>query len=119
MRAAFLLLAGALCALASPASAHAFLDRAAPGVGTCGPAPTEIALTFSERVEPTLSRVAVSNAQGAPVRLEPAHVDDPKRRTLRARFAEPPAAGAYHVVWRVVSADSHVTQGAFDFTVAP
>ena len=37
---------------------------------------------------------------------------------LRASL-KPLAAGTYKVVWRVVSVDTHVTNGDFRFTMAP
>ena len=42
-----------------------------------------------------------------------------ERRILIAPLRPGLAAGAYKVEWRVVSLDSHVTQGDFDFTIRP
>ena len=110
--------AGAL-ALPAAASAHAVLLRTAPQAsGTVNIAPREVALTFSEAVEPRFAIVSITDAAahretaGAPRRL-PANPDTiviPLKRI---------AEGWYLVYWRVISVDGHPVRGAFTFAVGP
>jgi methionine-rich copper-binding protein CopC len=110
----------AIVALAAgPAFAHAFLESAAPRVGSrLSNAPAEVRLSFSEPLEPAFSSVAVTGPPGfggaAPARMTPG---DP--RSLIAPLKGPLPRGRYLVRWRVVSIDSHATQGTFQFEVAP
>ena len=111
---------GAIVALAAPAYAHAMLDRAVPAVGAVvHAAPTEIRLEFSEGVEAVLSRVSLTDEQGKAIPLGPATTAKGDRRILVTPVSGALSPGAYRVTWRVVSVDSHVTQGDFSFTVRP
>jgi len=104
---------------AAPASAHALLRKAIPGVGsTVHAAPPALDLIFSEGVEPSLCRVSVRDAAGTEwqsgaLRTAP---DDPKHLVVGLKPAGP---GVYAVEWHATSVDTHVTQGRFSFTVAP
>jgi methionine-rich copper-binding protein CopC len=101
------------------ASAHAFLERASPAVGsTIHTAPTEIVLRFTERIEPTFSAAQVTGPGGERVDTGDVRVDAGEPASLHFPLKNV-TAGLYKVVWRVVSVDSHVTEGDFKFTVAP
>ncbi len=109
----------AAIALAGPALAHAFLQSATPKVGSrLSAAPAEVRLTFSEPIEPAFSSIAIAGPPGfggaAPARLA-----DRDHRALAAQLKAPLPRGRYVVRWRVLSADSHTTQGSFQFEVAP
>ena len=111
---------GAFLALTAPADAHAMLDRATPAVGAVvHVAPSEIRLEFSEGVEASLSRVTLTGAEGARVQTGPAATPTRARRLLIVPLKASLAPGVYRVTWRVVSVDSHVTQGDFSFIVQP
>ena len=115
-----IVLAGALCALASPVLAHALLQRASPRVGSIvKAAPADIRLEFSEAVEPVLSRIGLRDAHGAAVGLGPPKTAPGAANILTAPITAKLASGVYKVEWRVVSTDSHVTAGDFSFTVKP
>lgn len=117
-RALLLTAAGALCALASPASAHALLETANPHVGsTIAAQPNEVRLRFSEGVVPALSHVELFDAHGHQVALAALCNLPNDRRTLCAALQAHVAPGVYHVRWRVVSVDGHATQGDFAFTL--
>ena len=108
-----------LLAAASGAGAHAFLDRAEPRVGgkVHGP-PARVKLWFTERLEPAYSWVKVVDDAGRQVDKADGSVDAADPRVLRASLP-PLAPGTYKVIWRVLSVDSHVTEGDFTFRVAP
>jgi methionine-rich copper-binding protein CopC len=109
-----LLLAPLLVVGAARALAHAFLDRASPPVGgTVRTAPREVVLSFTERLEPAFSRVSVENASGARVDRANSRASGNQLRVSLGSLGP----GTYRVVWRVVSVDSHVTQGDFTFRV--
>lgn len=100
------------------ASAHAFLDHAVPAVGsTVRQSPKEIRLWFTERLEPAFSKARVVDKTGKQVDAGDSHVDaaDPTVITTTVRALAP---GSYRVVWRVVSVDTHVTEGDFTFEVS-
>jgi methionine-rich copper-binding protein CopC len=113
-------LAVALAAILLPAAAqaHAMLDHASPRVGgTVASAPKELTLWFTEKLEPAFSTAEVRNAQGA-VQSGKARVDGSDRTELRVPL-KTLAPGTYTVSWRVLSVDTHRTQGSFTFRVGP
>ena len=112
--AALALLVAAPCAV----QAHAMLDHASPKVGsTVASAPRELLLWFTEKLEPAFSTVEVRNAQGV-VQSGKAQVDRNDATQLRVPLKALPA-GTYQVTWRVLSVDTHRTQGSFSFRVGP
>ncbi len=105
--------------LSVPAHAHAFLDHAEPRVGAAvRSAPTELRLWFTQEIESAFSTVKVIDARGRRVDKGDARVDGANVQLLRVSVATL-APGDYTVVWRVVSTDSHVTQGDYVFHVEP
>lgn len=114
-----ILLALASAMLGCAAQAHAFLDHADPKAGsTVQAAPAQIRLWFTERLEPAFSTAEVVDESGKRVDAAAVKIDgaDP----TQVRIAVPPLkAGRYTVTWRVLSVDTHVSQGDFSFTVAP
>lgn len=109
----------ALAGLATPAFAHALLQKASPAVGaTIHVAPTEIVLHFSEEVEPHFSRVEVRGPSGARVDSGDLATAPGDAKTLVKTIAAS-GTGAYTVEWHVTSEDTHKTQGTFTFKVAP
>lgn len=104
---------------AGAAFAHAFLDHAAPAVGsTVSAAPAEVRLFFSEAVEPLFSGVELTTADGAAIVTGAAVVDprDPMQLVLKV---PPLSPGRYRVRWHVVSVDTHRTEGDFTFEIRP
>jgi methionine-rich copper-binding protein CopC len=115
-----LVLAGALwCAGAGAVQAHAFLDRASPAVGsTVHTPPTEVRIQYTEELEPAYSTAHVEDASGATVSTGTVHVDPTERSVLIVPLGAL-KPGRYKVIWKVLSVDTHVTNGTFNFTVAP
>lgn len=105
--------------LAAPsATAHASLRSSEPAGGAqVATAPAEIAITFTEQTEPSLSSIRVLDAAGSShERGKPAPAGG-DALTLRVGV-EALEEGVYTVLWRVVSrVDGHATAGAFAFGV--
>lgn len=101
----------------APALAHAMLDRAMPPVGSTLPAaPREVVLSFTEELEPAFSTIEVRSESGAVVSNGKARVDAKQHTQLRVPL-KTLAPGTYKVIWRVLSVDTHRTQGDFTFRV--
>ncbi len=109
---ASLLIAG----LSTSAFAHAKLQQASPAAGdTLATAPKQIALSFSEQLEPTFSGVAVTDAGGHDVEAAKPAIGG----TSMTVALKPLAPGVYHVNWHAVAVDTHRTEGNYIFTVKP
>ena len=104
---------------AAGAGAHAFLDRADPRAGsTVKVAPAQVRIWFTESLEPAFSSLRVVNEAGRRVDKGDSQVDPTNLRLLRVSLPPLPP-GTYKVIWRVLSVDSHVTEGDFTFRVVP
>ncbi|MDR5756887.1 copper homeostasis periplasmic binding protein CopC [Caballeronia sp. LZ035] len=114
------LMRGALalaCALAAQlALAHALPKLQQPGPGATVSAPHEVAIDFGEALEPTFSKLLVTNAQGTQVNTEKSVVADSDKKHMSVAL---PALqpGVYKVQWTALAADGHRTQGHYNFTV--
>lgn len=102
-----------------PALAHAHLDHSTPAAGaSLTEAPNDVVLWFTEALEAKFSTVEVRDAKGVGVQVGPA-------RGVRGNTAQltvslrPLAPGTYTVKWRVLSVDTHRSQGEFTFRVGP
>jgi methionine-rich copper-binding protein CopC len=101
------------------ASAHAQLDRAVPAAGSVVRAsPKEVRLKFTQRLEPAFSRVLVFDPRGKQVDGGDSRVDAADPTVLRVTLPTL-SSGRYRVAWRVLSIDTHVSEGDFTFDVAP
>ncbi|MDR7521638.1 MAG: copper resistance protein CopC [Armatimonadota bacterium] len=142
-------LVGAALALlgAGAAAAHAYLRAAEPAEdSTVAVAPSEVRLVFSEPIEVRFSTFKVYRVPADPGwdrrRLNAAAgalVSEVLRRrgdeadradaglataartttTVTLRLRPHLAPGAYAVMWRVLSIDTHVTQGFYVFRIRP
>jgi copper resistance protein C len=96
---------------------HAFLERAEPAVGgTIQTSPREVRIRFTENIEPAVSSIKVFDASGKQVDKKDVHLDRSDRALLDVSLPEL-GTGIYKVVWRVVSVDTHVTNGNFTFRI--
>ena len=115
----------ALTALASFAAmthawAHAFIEHTDPLVGgVVKQSPAEVRLWYTQGLEPAFSRVQVFDAAGKEVDKKDIHLDPKNNHLLIVSLPAGLGAGTYRVVWRVVSVDTHTTEGAFKFRVEP
>jgi len=100
--------------LATEVQAHATLDHAEPRVGnTVAAAPHEVTLWFTQKLEAAFSSITVTNAAGE-------RVDSGKTRVSGSQMSvtlKAGGAGTYRVNWRVLSVDTHTTEGNFNFQV--
>lgn len=109
-------LALAVAMLATPASAHAFLDHASPAAGeNFRSPPARVELHFTEALEPAFSGVTVTDDGGrdmaaGDVAVGGAEMDLPLK---------PLAPGRYRVSWHAVSVDTHRTEGKYNFLILP
>jgi copper transport protein len=115
------LLIGLAIALAMPAAAwgHAALLATQPQAsGVLAQPPTQVRLTYSERIEPRFAVISVTDAQGNPQMVgSPATApDDENSIFIKVHTLK---QGWYLVWWRVISADGHPVRGAFTFAVGP
>src|SRR5262245_60506602 len=98
------------------AGAHGVLDRASPSPGsTMRSAPAEVAIWFTQKLEPAFSTITVTNAAGERVDTGGARVSG---KVMRVSL-RPGGGGIYHVTWRVLSVDTHTTEGSYSFQVEP
>jgi methionine-rich copper-binding protein CopC len=74
-------------------------------------------LWFTQQLEPAFSSIDVRNQQGASVTAGKATVGG-DRTQLRVPLKALPL-GSYRVIWRVLSVDTHRTEGNFTFRVGP
>ncbi len=96
------------------ANAHATLDHAEPRVGNkVSSLPGEVTLWFTQKLEPAFSSITVTDAAGQ-------RVDSGKTRVSGNQMSvslKGGGTGTYHVNWRVLSADTHRSDGSFTFQV--
>ena len=102
---------------AGVAWSHAFFERAEPRVGsTVKSAPSQVRAWFTQELEPAFSTLEVVNEKGEHVDRGPAQVDASSRSLLQVPL-KPLGSGTYRVKWRVLSVDTHITEGDFTFRV--
>jgi methionine-rich copper-binding protein CopC len=113
----WLLLATLLAA--DPAAAHALLDHADPRANsTVRSAPAQVRLWFTQGVELAFSTVKILNAKGQQVDNRDLRTGSERGDLLLLSLPTLPP-GTYRVIWRVLSVDSHITEGKFTFRIAP
>ena len=103
----------------SEVGAHAFLDHAAPAVGSViHGSPSQVSLWFTQELEPAFSTLKVQDRNGNQVDKQDKHVDRANPALLQVSVPQL-SPGRYRVVWRALSVDTHVTEGDFTFDVVP
>jgi copper resistance protein C len=100
-----------------PAEAHAHLDHASPAVGSVvHDAPDEVRIWFTQVLEPNFTTAHLQSSTGVVVATGLVDAAEPKQVVIHVR--ELPA-GAYTVIWKAVSIDTHRTEGSFGFEIRP
>lgn len=101
-----------------PASAHDTLLASSPEAdGTVETLPSELTLTFSNKLidGDGATEIVVTDPSGTNVAVGAAVLNG---AVVTQPLAAEAQAGAYHVVWKIVSSDGHPTSGEFSFTVS-
>jgi copper transport protein len=111
---------GLLAALVVPAAAsHAALLHTVPvASGVVNSPPTQVALTYSEAVEPRFAIVSVTDKDAHQETAGPPRRSPSDPNTLDVPLKHVPE-GWYLVFWRAISVDGHPVRGAFTFAVGP
>ncbi|HEY2585571.1 MAG TPA: copper resistance CopC family protein [Tepidisphaeraceae bacterium] len=112
----------ALAALSLPAmaSAHAFLDRAEPRVGAeVRRSPGVVKIWFTQQPEHAFSAIRVFDSEGKEVDKKDTRTDPDDAKVLEVSLPADLPPGTYKVEWKVLSIDTHRTQGDFKFTIKP
>ncbi|WP_369247723.1 copper resistance CopC/CopD family protein [Streptomyces sp. R41] len=112
----FLAVSGALLAGAAPASAHAALTGSDPKQGSVvDKAPTQVSLTFSEKVAMNDGSLRVLDPKGK--RVDTGRATNLSGTTYGVKLHSGLPDGTFTVTYQVVSADSHPVSGAFTFSI--
>jgi methionine-rich copper-binding protein CopC len=99
------------------ARAHAFPVRSDPRVGWTIPvSPPKVTIWFDGELEPAFSTITVYNSMKQQVDKGNSRVNGPDAAVLEVDLP-PLVAGTYHVYWKVLAKDTHVTEGDFTFAI--
>ena len=99
------------------ARAHAFPVRSDPRVGWTIPvSPPKVTIWFDGELEPAFSTITVYNSMKQQVDKGNSRVNGPDSAVLEVDLP-PLVAGTYHVYWKVLAKDTHVTEGDFTFAI--
>jgi len=97
--------------------AHAFIDHSDPAVGSTLPtAPKVLHIWFTQELEPAFSWIQVTDKSGAAVNDGTSFIDPHNKQEMDIKMKALPR-GMYTVKWRVLSVDTHTTDGDFTFQV--
>ena len=100
------------------AHAHAFPVRSDPRVGWTIPvSPPKVTIWFDGELEPAFSTITVYNSAKQQVDKGNSRVNGPDGSVLEVDLP-PLGSGTYHVYWKALAKDTHVTEGDFTFAVA-
>jgi len=80
-------------------------------------APAKVTIWFDGELEPAFSTITVYNSAKRQVDKNNSRVGGSDNTVLEVDLPPLPA-GIYRVYWRVLSKDTHVTEGDFTFTIA-
>ena len=97
--------------------AHAFPVRSDPRVGwTVAISPPKVTIWFDGELEPAFSTITVYNSAKQQVDKGNSRVNGSDASVLEVDLP-PLASGTYHVYWKVLAKDTHVTEGDFTFAI--
>jgi methionine-rich copper-binding protein CopC len=102
----------------SIAHGHAFPIRSEPRVGwTIANSPPKVTIWFDGELEPAFSTITVFNSNNRQVDKGNSRVNGPGGSVLEVDLT-PLAPDTYHVYWKALAKDTHLTQGDFSFVIA-
>jgi copper transport protein len=112
----YITVVAAMLLAVSTSLAHAKLESSSPSSGeSLHTAPSSVTLRFSVRVQSSMSSIAVKDASGGAVAVG-AIVDFEQGKMISVPLPQL-APGTYRVEWRALSADDHMIEGNFEFSV--
>lgn len=107
-----------LILLPSQSRSHSFPLRSEPRVGwTVTTSPAKVTIWFDGELEPAFSTMSVYDSAKERVDKGNSRVNSVDLTALEVDLPVLPA-GTYRVYWKVLSKDTHITEGDFPFTVA-
>ena len=99
------------------AQAHAFPMRSDPRVGwTVATSPPKVTIWFDGELEPAFSSITVYNSMKQQVDKGNSRVNGPDGTVLEVDLP-PLGPGTYHVYWKALAKDTHVTEGDYTFAI--
>ncbi len=107
-----------VAAFESQAEGHAFPTHSEPRVGwTIAASPPKVTIWFDGELEPAFSTIAVYNSAKQRVDKGDSRTSPSDASVLEVDLPPLPP-GVYHVYWKALSIDTHITEGDFSFTIA-
>ncbi len=107
-----------IAAMSTAAFAHPKLMSSIPAENAMIAAgPSELRLTFNEKLEPSMSGVEVKDQSGKKIETGKAATDPADAKLLVIPLSAPLGDGTYNVNWHAVAADTHRIKGSYAFTV--
>ena len=98
--------------------AHVFPVHSDPRVGaTVTTAPTQLTILFDGEMEPVFSTIEVRDGDNVQVDKKDSHIDAKDPDKLVVGLLPALSAGEYHVEWKAVARDGHLTMGHFSFWI--
>lgn len=108
----------AIAVMRSVAHSHAFPIHSEPRVGwTIATPPSKVTIWFDGELEPAFSTITVYNSGKQQVDKGNSRVSGKDGSVLEVDLPLL-APGTYHVYWRVLAKDTHITEGDFSFVIA-
>ena len=108
----------AIAATRSVAHSHAFPIHSEPRVGwTIATPPSKVTIWFDGELEPAFSTITVYNSAKQQVDKGNSRVSGKDGSVLEVDLPVL-APGTYHVYWKVLAKDTHITEGDFSFVIA-
>jgi copper resistance protein C len=108
--------AAGLLAAAQCAFAHAHPKQQTPASDATVSAPHEVAIDYTEGLEPAFSTLVVIDAQGKQVSTGKSTVDANDKKRMSVALGDL-KRGTYQVEWTALADDGHRTQGRYMFNV--
>jgi copper resistance protein C len=116
MRIALSLIALAAVIPAAPALAHAHVVSSTPAANVAVAAPSQVSVTFNEKLVPAFSKLEVAMAgMNMAVPVKTTVSEDGK--TLTAKPTGALMKGSYVINWSAASTDGHKTKGSIPFKI--
>jgi copper transport protein len=113
-----LLLTVVALAIAAPLLAHTALRVSSPAKDEVLTAsPTQLVLTFNERIEVTLARLRLLTSDSTEIPVGPLRSGD-SAQVIVAPINTRLANGTYAVAWQVMGVDGHPVRGRYSFVVS-